>query len=259
MKKYFSVILLLFYLLPGYSVSIVYGETNWDRNLRFSASLTSISSAHTEYYPEVSGIAGVDSQTSWQLGTSGRFERKTDDWSQEHRITLRFGKADGDVEEDEIDLNNILRRRFTPELFGYASARLRSEFDTFAHPSRFDGAGGVGYFLLDSDRWGELEFRLGARWSRSWNPSNEFDGHYEFIAEYLKTFENGSQFSSSLETYAPFYENDYTVRWDNTLLASVNSWLDIEYRFTLYYQDKVGETATRNISRVNFVYHLWPN
>jgi hypothetical protein len=170
---------------------------------------------------------------------------------------MRYGKQDRDAEEDEIDIENILRRRFTPNFFAYSNGRLRSEFDTFAHPARLDGSAGVGYYLLDSDTWGELEFRLGARWSRKWNPAVDFDGNYEFVAEYIKEFSEGGKFISSLESYSPFYENDYTVRWENSLLASVNNWLDIEYRFTLYYEDDVGEVATKNISRVNLIYYFW--
>jgi len=230
----------------------------WDKMLRATVSLTDVSSSRTDEYSEVAGVSGVESQTSWQTGLNGRFRRNYPTWNHEHRILMKYGKIDREVSDDEIDAISIGRYNLTDDVFTYASGRVRSEFDTFGHPTTLDASGGLGIYLFDSEKYGEMEIRFGPRGNRKWNPSENWEGYKEFIAEYMKRFEGG-RFNSTLESYTPTDDSDqYTVRWENKLLASLNSWLDIEYSFLLYYEDEVGEVATKNVSHLNLVYNFWP-
>ncbi|MGM0381530.1 MAG: DUF481 domain-containing protein [bacterium] len=233
-------------------------EEAWEKMLRISASLTDVSSAHTDEYTNVTGVSTVEEKTSWLVGVNGRFNRDYKSWSQKYRFAMNYGKTDDEVSEDDIDASSIFRYNFTEIVHGYGSARVRSEFDTFGHPTKAYGATGLGVYLFQSDKYGELDLRLGPRGQREWNPSVELEAYYEVISEYTKKLEGG-RFTSMLETYAPAEDAEkYTVRWDNKLIASLNSWLDIEYSFLLYYEDEIGETATKNVSHVNIVYNFWP-
>ncbi len=243
------------FFLPG----PLSAKDGWKKHLRFTASLTSLGSAHTSDYEDVPGISETGEESSWKVGVDGEFSRKFTNWSQEHRFNFKYGRVNNEENVDELDSISIFRYGLGTASFLYNSAHVRSTFDTFGHPTRFDGAGGVGLFLLRSDTYGELELRVGPRWGREWNPSRSGEGFYEMMVEYGKEFATGSQLTSNLESYTPVDNTaHYTVRWENKLLAPVTEQLDIEYRFTLYYEQQVDEIATKNVSTINFVYYLIP-
>jgi putative salt-induced outer membrane protein YdiY len=230
----------------------------WRPDLKFSGSMTRIGGAHTTDYEGVSGISGTEDSLSWIARFNGRLRRDFRHFNQEHRLEMEYGRTDGEESQDIIDFNNILRYAIQDPTFMYGNARVRSSFDTFGHPTAFNGSAGLGTRFLDSDTYGLLELRTGPRTGREWNPSVEWDMFYELIVEYEKSFQSGSRFNSQLESFTLVEEpGDYTVRWENTLTASVNSWLDVEYNFTLYYEDPVGEVATKSISTVNLVYRVY--
>lgn len=248
----------LLLVIPGVSIGADTGVGEWEPSLKFSASMTSVGAAHTDNYPGVSGISGTEENFSWIAGFNGRMKREFQYFSQDHRLEMKYGKTDGEESQDEIDFNNIIRYSFYKPTFVYGNARVRSSFDTFGHPTSFNSSLGVGTRMLDSDTYGILELRTGPRIGRDWNPHTDWEGLYELVMEYEKQFGGNSDFQSQLESYTLLDEPDeYTVRWENTLTASVNSWLDVEYNFTMYYEDVVGEVATKNVSTVNLVYRVY--
>jgi hypothetical protein len=70
-KLYQIVFLSLMFVGFVFQTGPLYGANEWKKNLRFSASLSNVGSAHTEKYPDAPGAGGVGSQTSWQLGLDG--------------------------------------------------------------------------------------------------------------------------------------------------------------------------------------------
>lgn len=230
----------------------------WNKEGHLSASFTEVTTSRVEQYEDVTGLSETEESISWQVNVNANFERKYDTFSQEHRINLHYGQIDGVESEDEIDVSNIGRWELVVPAFAYGTARVRSEFDTFAHPTVLSLSTGLGTRVLKTDGYGQFELRTGPRFAREWNPSVDWESLYEFILEYKLNFNETNTFSSQLESYTEFKRpEDYTVRWDNNLVASLNSWLDLRYTFTLYYENTVGEVATKSSSTLNLVYHFY--
>ncbi len=253
----------LFLLIGVMTVSILIAvgglqasEIRIDKSLRAALSLTSISTAHQDSYEDVPGIAGED-RSSWSSSINGRYRRATDNWNHEHRLRMQYGEIDGDRNEDEIDQSNIFRYMLSDEVFSFGSMRLRSVFNEFGHPTSMKNVVGLGVYFLDSETYGTLELRTGPRASRGWNPSEDWESLYELIVAYSFQFENG-EFLSEVESSMPTDDSDdYQVRWENNLTSELNRWLNINYRFTLYYENEVEEVATRSVATVNFVYNFF--
>ncbi|MFB6355179.1 MAG: DUF481 domain-containing protein [bacterium] len=247
-------------LILTLSVDVVHSaspDNNWKKKLRFEGTLTDISTSHTNDYQNVPGVSGTDQNLSWLAGINARFERKYQDFSQLHRFESKYGRTNGDESNDQINAESLLRWRFDPDVFAFTRGQVRSEFDTFGHPTEGIASAGIGAYLLESDTYGELEIRTGPRVQREWNPSVESEGFYEFEASYIKELESG-EFQSDLESFTPTDEpDDYTARWENLLTASVNSWVNIKYEFTMYYERPVGEVATKSLATVNVTYDVF--
>lgn len=240
------------------STAVHADTTPWSKEARLGASFTEVATSRVVAYDDVTGLSGSEESVSWQANFDANFTREYNSFSQEHRINLKYGKVDGVENEDEIDLNNIARLNFVDPTFGYGTARLRSEFDTFAHPANLNLSAGIGSRLLQSENYGKLETRTGPRLRRGWNPSTDWETLYELILEYRLDFNQNNTFTSQLESYTTINDpNDYTVRWENYLTANLNSWLDLRYTFTLYYENPVGEVATKSVTTFNLVYHFY--
>ncbi|MFB6344492.1 MAG: DUF481 domain-containing protein [bacterium] len=211
-------------IVASYPSPLPAQTNNWEKSATFSASLSDVATSHVDNYANVSGLSGTEESFSWITNLDADFKRQYDQINQEHRVHLRYGKLDGVEQEDEIDLDNIVRLRLNDYSFTYGNARVRSEFDKFGHPTQANASVGLGSNLLDSRAYGTLQLRTGPRMSRGWNPSVDWEKLYELLLEYELQFNETNKFTSQLETYTEIdtVEN-YTARWDNNLTAASTS------------------------------------
>jgi hypothetical protein len=257
MNIYFFVLICLAFSpvvhAQGDTSAPVYG---WKHTLVSGLTLTQI--AYTDW------AQGGDNALAYAMGIEGKAvsEELRTNWATSYKFAFgqaRLGGKGLRKTEDKIDLESVLTYKLGTNINPYTAATFKSQFtegfkydDTsrvrvshFLDPAYMTQSVGVGYQPVI-----EFKTRLGLALRETFadrfaavysdDPSTpeietvKIEGGLESVSELESKFAEDMLLKSKLELFAPFKALDViVVRMDNTLVASVNEFINVQLNVQL--------------------------
>ncbi len=230
---------------------------------------------------------GGDNSLTWAVTFNGGIKYFSPKWEVKNHLKAAFGRSrlggqDFRTNENELFLENILSRHYGWAVDPFISNSIRTSITTGFNykkdpPEKIADFFDPGYVTqslgFTYDKLAEFKTRLGLavqevftnkyrQYSNDSTTSKQeafkldtgvesvTSGHFE-IAENMKL-------KSSLRLFTRFESlNVWDVRWDNTLIAKVNSFLHVNLSYLVVYQkDQSPDTQMKEALQLGFVYNI---
>lgn len=231
---------------------------------------------------------GGENSLTWTVTGDLGLDYKKGDWELKNTLNLRYGRTKIEDEEErvndnEVFLENVLVYHNEWVVNPFASNALRTQISTgyeytdtnripvsdFFDPAYITQSVGFTYDKLET-----IQTRLGLafqevitndynQYSDDAETPNEvedfkFDTGIESVTEAKYPFAENLLYKSKLRLFSRFDSMDvWDVRWDNTVTAKVNDWLNVNFEFLLIHQiDQTRKTQTKQALQVGIVYTI---
>ena len=231
---------------------------------------------------------GGENSLTWTVTGDVGLNYKKGSWELKNTLQLRYGRTKIEdeqerVNDNEIFFENVLVYHNDWVVNPFASNALRTQITTgyeytdddripvsdFFDPAYITQSVGFTYEKLET-----IQTRLGLAFQevitseyRSYSDDPEtldeiesfdFDTGIESVTDAKYTLAENLLYKSKLRLFSRFDSMDvWDVRWDNTITAKVNSWLNVNFEFLLIHQiDQTLKTQTKQALQVGLVYTI---
>lgn len=233
-------------------------------------------------------VKGGENSIAWSLFGDFKLNRESDTWSFKNQIKASYGRAkigsgtykttDNDFYMEDVAIYN-LGWAVSPFFSNSIRTQVTKGYDyskeTAPNISDFFDPGYVTQTLgFTYDKYQNVITRLGVafqevftnkfnQYSDDPDTPNEiekfkFETGIESVTDINFTVDTNVLYNSKLRLFSRFESLDvWDVRWDNTLTAKVNSWLNVNFTYQLVYEKAQSpKTQTKQVLQIGIIYTL---
>lgn len=278
MKKYLIIFLPIFSLLIAQEKdSTLY---TWVPSLVTGANISQISFRDWS--------KGGENAITWTLTGDLKLDYKTDDWRFKNQLKASYGRtklgsATYKTNDNDIYLESVLSHRFDWAVNPFISNSIRTqitkgfnyEVDPAEQIADFFDPGYITQSIgFSYDHDGSITSRFGLAFQEvitsnykhySDDPDTpdeietfKFETGIESVTDSKLNIAENVLWQSKLRLFSRFESIDvWDVRWDNTITASVNSWLNINFSYLLVYEKAQSlKTQMKESLQIGIVYKI---
>lgn len=233
-------------------------------------------------------VKGGENSIAWSLFGDFKLNRESDTWSFRNQIKAAYGRAkvgsdvykttDNDFYMEDVAIYNV-GWAVSP----FISNSIRTQV-TKGYDYKVEGSPNVSDFFdpgyvtqtlgFTYDKYQNVITRLGLAFQEVFtNKFNQYSDDPETLNKVEKfKFETGIEsvtdinytldtnilYASKLRLFSQFKSLDvWDVRWDNSITAKVNSWLNVNFTYLLVYEKAQSPlTQTKQTLQIGIVYTL---
>ncbi len=233
-------------------------------------------------------VKGGENSIAWSLFGDFKLNRESDLWSFKNQIKASYGRAkigsgtykttDNDFYMEDVAIYNVgwaVSPFFSNSIRTQVTKGYDYSKDTTINISDFFDPGYMTQTLgFTYDKYQHVITRLGVAiqevFTNKFNqysddPDTEdkiekfkFETGIESVTDANFTVDTNVLYNSKLRLFSRFESMDvWDVRWDNTLTAKVNSWLNVNFTYQLVYEKAQSpKTQTKQTLQIGIVYTL---
>jgi len=273
-------------LFLGLSFSVISAQTSDSLKNKWLPSL--VTGLGINQVAFTNWVKGGENSIAWSLFGDFKLNRESDTWSFKNQIKASYGRAkigsgtykttDNDFYMEDVAIYN-LGWAVSPFFSNSIRTQVTKGYDyskeTAPNISDFFDPGYVTQTLgFTYDKYQNVITRLGIafqevftnkfnQYSDDPDTPNEiekfkFETGIESVTDINFTVDTNVLYNSKLRLFSRFESMDvWDVRWDNTLTAKVNSWLNVNFTYQLVYEKAQSpKTQTKQTLQIGIVYTL---
>ena len=233
-------------------------------------------------------VKGGENSIAWSLFGDFKLNRESDLWNLKNQIKASYGRAkigsgtykttDNDFYMEDVAIYN-LGWAVSPFFSNSIRTQVTKGYDysqeTALYISDFFDPGYVTQTLgFTYDKHPNIITRLGVALQEVFtNKFNQYSDDpdtedkiekfkletgIESVTDLNLTVDTNVLYNSKLRLFSRFESMDvWDVRWDNTLTAKVNSWLNVNFTYQLVYEKAQSpKTQTKQVLQIGIIYTL---
>ena len=233
-------------------------------------------------------VKGGENSIAWSLYGNFKLNRESDFWSFKNQIKASYGRAKIGSETYKTTDNDFYMEDIASYNVGWAvspffSNAIRTQVtkgydykqETAPNISDFFDPGYVTQTIgFTYDKYQIIVTRLGLAFQEvftnkftqySDDPDTKdkiekfkFETGIESVTDLNLTIDTNVLYNSKFRLFSRFESLDvWDVRWDNTITAKVNSWLNVNFTYLLVYEkDQSVKTQTKQTLQIGIVYTI---
>ncbi len=233
-------------------------------------------------------IKGGENSLTWTLTGDVKLDYSEDEWSFKNRVKSAFGRTkigsqNFRTNDNELFIESVLSYNVGWKVDPYISNIIRTQitegFDYKTEPKKkiadiFDPGYVTQSMGFNFDKGKLVKSRLGIAIQetftnrfRQYSDDNRTKGKIEAfklesgmesVTHTEFTIDTNLKMKSMLRLFTRFEHIDvWDVRWDNNIVAKVNSWLNVNFNFLLIYEKNQSlDTQIKQALQVGIIYNV---
>ena len=280
MKQYFLLVAVLWLYTTSFAQTPDSLKNKWIPSLTTGLGINQVAFSNW--------VKGGENSIAWSLYGDFHLNRETDTWSFRNQIKASYGRAkvgsetykttDNDLYMEDVAIYNV-GWAVSPFISNSIRTQVTKGYDykleTAPNISDFFDPGYITQTIgFTYDKYQNVITRLGVGFQEvitnkftqySDDPNTKdkiekfkFETGFESVTDVNYNVDTNLLYSCKLRLFSRFESLDvWDVRWDNTITAKVNSWLNVNFTYLLVYQkDQSPYTQTKQTLQVGIVYSI---